>query len=59
MDLNAGTDQIFDPIAMEVFSNRLLSITEDMGHRLIRASFSPNIKERKDVRWRCSIARGG
>jgi len=41
-----------DPIAMEVFSNRLLSITEDMGNRLIRASFSPNIKERKD----CSVA---
>jgi N-methylhydantoinase B len=45
-------DSPFDPIAMEVFSNRLLSITEDMGHRLIRASFSPNIKERKD----CSVA---
>ncbi len=44
--------QLFDPIAMEVFSNRLLSITEDMGNRLVRASFSPNIKERKD----CSVA---
>ena len=40
-----------DPIAMEVFSNRLLSITEDMGNTLIRASFSTNIKERKD----CSV----
>ncbi len=45
-------ERLFDPIAMEVFSNRLLSITEDMGNRLIRASFSPNIKERKD----CSVA---
>ncbi len=45
-------DKLFDPIAMEVFSNRLLSITEDMGNRLVRASFSPNIKERKD----CSVA---
>ena len=35
-----------DPIAMEVFSNRLLSITEDMGNTLIRSSFSTNIKER-------------
>jgi N-methylhydantoinase B len=43
---------LFDPIAMEVFSNRLLSITEDMGNTLIRASFSTNIKERKD----CSVA---
>lgn len=41
-----------DPIAMEVFSNRLLSITEDMGNTLIRSSFSTNIKERKD----CSVA---
>ena len=40
-----------DPIAMEVFSNRLLSITEDMGSTLIRSSFSTNIKERKD----CSV----
>lgn len=43
---------LLDPIAMEVLSNRLLSITEEMGTRLIRASFSPNIKERKD----CSVA---
>ncbi|MDM9557599.1 hydantoinase B/oxoprolinase family protein [Bordetella petrii] len=42
----------FDPIEMEVFSNRLLSITEEMGNTLIRSSFSSNIKERKD----CSVA---
>jgi N-methylhydantoinase B len=45
-------DRLADPIAMEVFSNRLLSITEDIGNTLVRASFSPNIKERKD----CSVA---
>jgi N-methylhydantoinase B len=44
--------RLADPIAMEVFSNRLLSITEDMGNTLIRSSFSTNIKERKD----CSVA---
>ncbi|MDA5195009.1 hydantoinase B/oxoprolinase family protein [Govanella unica] len=44
--------RVFDPITMEVFSNRLLTITEEMGNTLIRASFSPNIKERKD----CSVA---
>jgi N-methylhydantoinase B len=43
--------RLVDPIAMEVFSNRLLSITEDMGATLIRSSFSTNIKERKD----CSV----
>lgn len=47
----ADTDA-FDPIEMEVFSNRLLSITEEMGNTLIRSSFSSNIKERKD----CSVA---
>lgn len=44
-------DRRFDPVAMEVFSNRLLSITEDMGNNLIRSSFSTNIKERRD----CSV----
>ena len=43
--------KIFDPIAMEVFSNRLLSITEDMNNTLVRSSFSTNIKERRD----CSV----
>ncbi len=41
-----------DPIQMEVFSNRLLAIAEDMGSILIRSSFSTNIKERRD----CSTA---
>lgn len=46
------TQAIFDPIEMEVFNNRLLSITEDMNNTLVRSSFSTNIKERKD----CSVA---
>ena len=37
---------------MEVFTNRLLSITEDMNNTLVRSSFSTNIKERRD----CSVA---
>lgn len=45
-------DTIADPIQMEVFSNRLLAIAEDMGSILIRSSFSSNIKERRD----CSTA---
>jgi N-methylhydantoinase B len=43
------SDHIADPIQMEVFSNRLLAIAEDMGQILIRSSFSSNIKERKDA----------
>jgi N-methylhydantoinase B len=46
------TGVIHDPIAMEVFTNRLLSITEDMNNTLVRSSFSTNIKERRD----CSVA---
>jgi N-methylhydantoinase B len=41
-----------DAIALEVFSNRLLAVAEEMGRRLVRSSFSPNIKERRD----CSTA---
>lgn len=47
-----NTARIADPIEMEVFVNRLLSITEDMNNTLVRSSFSTNIKERKD----CSVA---
>ncbi|MBY4598277.1 hydantoinase B/oxoprolinase family protein [bacterium BD-1] len=49
---NRKEDRQFNAIEMEVFSNRLLSITEEMGNTLIRSSFSSNIKERKD----CSVA---
>lgn len=52
MDQADKSTGILDPIAMEVFSNRLLSITEDMNNTLVRSSFSTNIKERRD----CSVA---
>ncbi len=51
MSAHAADKAVFDPIAMEVFSNRLLSITEDMNNTLVRSSFSTNIKERRD----CSV----
>ena len=38
----------FDPIAVEVFTNRLLAITESMASDMMRSSFSPTIKERRD-----------
>src|ERR1700753_1639613 len=43
--------RLADPILMEGFSNRLLSIPEAMGLNVMRASFSTNIKERRD----CSV----
>jgi N-methylhydantoinase B len=48
------SERLADAVQMEVFSNRLLAIAEDMGSILIRSSFSSNIKERKDCAPRCS-----
>ena len=42
------TQRQFDAIAMEVFSNRMLSITENMAIQMMRASYSAQIKERRD-----------
>ncbi len=41
-----------DPITVEVIGSSLASIVEEMGEALVRASFSTNIKERRD----CSTA---
>jgi len=41
-----------DPITVEVIGSALSSITEEMGEALIKASYSTNIKERRD----CSTA---
>jgi N-methylhydantoinase B len=38
----------FNAIAMEIFSNRLLSITQSMAIHMMRSSFSTQIKERRD-----------
>ena len=38
-----------DPVALEVFSNALLSVAEEMGAALIRTAYSTNIKERQDA----------
>jgi N-methylhydantoinase B len=48
----------FDAIAMEVFSNRLLSITESMAIHMMRSSFSTQIKERRDFSVGIFDARG-
>jgi N-methylhydantoinase B len=41
-----------DPITVEVIGSALTSIVEEMGEALVRASYSTNIKERRD----CSTA---
>jgi N-methylhydantoinase B len=50
--MNAVPDNRIDPITVDVISSALLSIVEEMGEALVRASFSSNIKERRD----CSTA---
>src|ERR1700758_347031 len=41
-----------DPITVEVIGSSLSSIADEMGEALVRASYSTNIKERRD----CSTA---
>ena len=50
--MNDVTAAIIDPITVEVIGSALSSIVEEMGEALIRASYSTNIKERRD----CSTA---
>jgi N-methylhydantoinase B len=45
---NRGDGRQFDAIAMEIFSNRMLSITENMAIQMMRSSYSAQIKERRD-----------
>ncbi len=54
-------DRLFDAIQMEVFSNRLLAIAEDMGSILIRSSFSsrPTSRSGGTARRHCSTRPAG
>jgi N-methylhydantoinase B len=47
-----------DPIRLEVFKHLFSSIAEEMGAVLRKASFSPNIKERRDFSCAVFDARG-
>lgn len=42
------TDLALDPVDLEIARNRLESIAEEVGTTLIRTSYSPNIKDRRD-----------
>lgn len=43
----------YDPIKLEVFKHLFAAIAEEMGMLLRRASYSPNIKERRD--FSCAV----
>ena len=51
-DVPATHAPVLDPITVEVIGAALSSIVEETGEALIRASYSTNIKERRD----CSTA---
>jgi len=38
----------FDPVALQLYYYRFKSVAEEMGEALMRSSFSPNIRERRD-----------
>ncbi len=47
-----------DPISLEIFRSALTAIAEEMGAVLMRSSYSPNIKERRDFSCALFDARG-
>ena len=48
IDSNMDDNKI-DPITLEVMRNAFYSISEEMNAALIRASYSTNIKDRRDA----------
>jgi N-methylhydantoinase B len=50
---NTQTQPAANPIKLEVYKHLFASIAEEMGAVLRRASFSPNIKERRD--FSCAV----
>ncbi|HSG46422.1 MAG TPA: hydantoinase B/oxoprolinase family protein [Longimicrobiales bacterium] len=46
-----------DPVTLEVFRHLFTALTEEMGAALRRASYSPNIKERRD--YSCALFDAG
>jgi N-methylhydantoinase B len=50
--------QHIDPIELEVFRHLFAAVAEEMGERLMRSAYSPNIKERRDFSCALFDARG-
>ncbi len=48
MILPCGDNRAVDPVTVEVIGHAISSIAEEMGETLVRASYSTNIKERRD-----------
>lgn len=48
-----------DAVELEVFRQLLSSVAEEMGARLLRSAYSPNIKERRDFSCALFDERGG
>ena len=49
---------VYDPIKLEIFKHLFAAIAEEMGTVLRKASYSPNIKERRDFSCALFDARG-
>ena len=47
------TTSVYDPIKLEIFKHLFAAIAEEMGVVLRKASYSPNIKERRD--YSCAV----
>lgn len=54
----AARPKSIDPITVEVIGNALASVVDEMGETLVRASYSTNIKERRDSSTCLFDARG-
>ena len=48
MPTAASPKHAIDPVTVEVIGNAIASIADEMGETLVRASYSTNIKERRD-----------
>lgn len=48
IDTSTSTSTTLDPILIEVVGAAFASIVEEMSETLVKAAFSPNIKERRD-----------
>jgi len=44
-----GAARGFDPVRLDVFQHLFASVCEEMGAALMRSSFSPNVRERRDL----------
>jgi N-methylhydantoinase B len=55
---NTYNSEAVTPVSLEIFRSALTAIAEEMGVVLMRSSYSPNIKERRDFSCALFDARG-